>query len=294
MGLESSGYVLRTALANLRHNAVLSLIAVATTTLMLLMLVALVFTSASLQATIAALRSRVNLMVYLEDSVTDADREALAERLRGDPGVAAFEFVSKDEAWARLRAQLSDHPELLEGVAGNPLPEAFEVRLRQADYADHLAAALRGAPGVEVVVYQADVVRRLVAITNGLEVAGGTAVTALGALAAFVIVSTIRMGVYHRREEIELMKLMGATNWFVRWPFLIEGTLCGLVAATLASVAVVLAYTPALHAVTSLLDFLPVGLGPSFQFQMMAGTLLAGTLLGGLGSYLSIRRFLRV
>ncbi len=294
MGLDTPLYALRTALANLKRNAVMSGFAIATTALMLLMLAAFVFASRSLSTSVDALQSRVNLMVYLQEGVSPEASRALAERLRGDPQVAAAEFVSKDEALARLQRQLAANPELLEGVSENPLPEGYEVRLRDAAYAGELADSLRSAAGVDLVVYHSDVARRLVAITRALDVAGVAMVSALAVLAIFIIVNTIRLGLAARRQEIELMKLIGATNWFIRWPFVIEGIICGLAGATLVAITVAVAYTPALQAVGGLLDFLPLAFDPGFGVKLIGGTLLLGLLLGGAGSYLSIHRFLRV
>jgi cell division transport system permease protein len=179
-------------------------------------------------------------------------------------------------------------------VTGNPLPASVEVRLKDANRISDLAAQLRREVVVEDVTLQQDVVDNLLRITNFARAAGIVMVVGLVGITLFVIVNTIRLAVYARRQEIEIMKLVGATDWFIRWPFVLEGVLCGLLGALLTSALVGAAYEPMQLQFLSLVQFLPVNLEPDFPLRLAGLTAAVGVAIGAAGSYISVRRFLDV
>jgi len=147
---------------------------------------------------------------------------------------------------------------------------------------------------LEEVTLQEDVVERLLKLTTSTRTAGLFMTGGLAIVSLFVVINTIRLAVYSRRREIEVMKLVGATDWFVRWPFVVEGMLYGLLASLLTLVIVVPAYTPIVENFWALLSFLPVERDPRFAIKLAVMTTLVGTSLGVTGSYISVRRFLEV
>ncbi|MHB8620676.1 MAG: permease-like cell division protein FtsX, partial [Chloroflexota bacterium] len=204
--------------------------------------------------------------------------------------VRSVALVSKDQALQRMRRTLGSKANLLDQVRGNPLPASLEVSLKFASSAPSVARMLRGESVVESVDYKQSVVRRLLAITGFLRLAGGVIVVGLAAIALFI--NTTRIAVYARRQEIEIMKLVGATDWFVRWPFIFEGMLFGLLGAAITAGLMALGYQPMLHRVSSLLAFLPLTFDPEFLPKLVGVLFAAGLLVGGGGSYISVRRFL--
>jgi cell division transport system permease protein len=144
------------------------------------------------------------------------------------------------------------------------------------------------------VALQQDVVDNLLRITGFARIAGVAMVIGLIAVTLFVIVNTIRLAVYSRRQEIEIMKLVGATDWFIRWPFVLEGVLYGLLGAALAVAVVDAAYSPMQRQFLSLVQFLPVNLDPTFPLKLSGFTAAVGVTIGAAGSYISVRRFLDV
>jgi len=220
-----------------------------------------------------------------------AEINQVAARLDADPHVKSFRFVPKSEGLAQMRKRT---PDLVKGLSSNPLPNAEEVVPVKAEDVDAIAASFRPRPpGVEAVNYGKKRAHRILQVAKVIESVFLVAVLILLAASTLLIANTIRLSIFSRRREIEVMKLVGATNWFVRGPFMLEGLLCGLVGALSAIVLLVLGKEVA---VPSILGHLDAGADVhALSFTLTAGIILAtGLLLGAAGSGLTIRRFLRV
>ena len=289
---EVTRYAVNAALVSFWRHRTMSLAAVFAAAVMMLMLNGFVVVVSNLNVALGALEQKVNLIAYLKEDVSEPDATALADRLRSHADVLEVTYLTKDAAMARLKAQLADRTELLDMVSGNPLPASIEVRLRDPARLAALAATLRGEQRVEEVALQQDVVDNLLRLTRFARLAGLATVGALMAITLFVIVNTIRLAVYSRRQEIEIMKLVGATDWFIRWPFVLEGVLYGLIGATIAVGVVDAAYHPAQAQFLALVQFLPVNLDPAFPLKLSALTAAVGIVVGAAGSFISVRRFL--
>ena len=287
-------YAVVAAAVNFWRHRAMSLAAVFAAAVMMLMLNGFVIVVSNLNVALGALEQKVNVIAYLKDDAPPTEITKLQERLRVNPLVAEVTYLSKDDAMTRLKQQLADRRDLLEMVTGNPLPASVEVRLKDANRISDLAAQLRREAAVEDVALQQDVVDNLVRITNFARAAGIVMVAGLVGITLFVIVNTIRLAVYARRQEIEIMKLVGATDWFIRWPFVLEGVLCGLLGALLTSALVSAAYEPMQLQFLSLVQFLPVNLEPDFPLRLAGVTAAIGVAIGAAGSYISVRRFLDV
>ncbi len=287
-------YAVVTAAVNFWRHRTMSAAAVFAAAVMMLMLNGFVIVVSNLNVAMGALEQKVNLIAYLKEDPPQAEVTRFSERLRANPLVADVTYLSKDDAMARLKQQLAERKDLLEMVTGNPLPASLEVRLKDVNRISDLAAQLRGEPLVEDVALQQDVVDNLLRITRYARVAGLAMVIGLMGITLFVIVNTIRLAVYARRQEIEIMKLVGATDWFIRWPFVLEGVLCGLIAAAVTTLVVGASYQPAQQQFLTLVQFLPVNLDPTFPLKLAALTAAVGVTIGAAGSYISVRRFLDV
>ncbi|MBI3970026.1 MAG: ABC transporter permease [Chloroflexi bacterium] len=292
--VEVGRYAVSTAVVSFWRHRTMSVAAVFATMVMMLLLNAFVIVLSNLNVALHALEQKVDLIVYLKDDVGPAEGIALADRLRSETDVLQAVYLSKDEAMARLKAQLADRTDLLEMVTGNPLPATVEVRLRDPSRIPALASSLRTLPYVEEVPVQQDVLDNLLRISRFTRIAGAVMVAGLLGVTLFVIVNTIRLAVYSRRQEIEIMKLVGATDWFIRWPFVLEGVLYGLIGATTAVLLVGAAYRPMQAQFLSLVQFLPVNLDPTFPLKLSGLTAAVGVAIGAAGSYISVRRFLDV
>ncbi|MGH2499144.1 MAG: permease-like cell division protein FtsX [Candidatus Limnocylindria bacterium] len=278
------------------RNPVMSLASTFTVALMLLLFASFVVTDQGLQAAVGILESKVELVVYLEDSAKPSDILALKGRIERDPAVSAVTFVTKDEALQRLRDIAARRPELsIEDVGTNPLPASLEVKLASAQETRRVAASIREETGKGVVTDLVDnpsVVDKLLTITRVLSVGGIAILGMMLFVTLFVIVNTIRIAVHARRDEIEIMKLVGATDWFVRWPFILEGMLVGALGAAFALAAILAASGPVSAALLGFLDILPLSLGPDFAAQLVAGIFGFALLVGAGGATISVRTHL--
>jgi len=290
------GYVLSAAWQGFWRNPVMSVASTLTVAVMLLLGAFFVMTDRGLQAAVGILESKVELIVYLEDDAKPTDVLELRSRIGADPAVDAVVYVSKDEALQRLKEIAARRPELaIETVSTNPLPNTLEVKLRSAQETRRLSGLLREEVGRGVVYDLVDnptVVDKLLTITSVLSIGGLVVLGMMLFVALFVIVNTIRIAVHARRDEIEIMKLVGATDWFVRWPFIVEGMLVGAFGAFVALAAIGAAAGPVSNALIGFLDILPVSLGPNFMVQLAVGVLAFALLVGAGGATLSVRTHL--
>jgi cell division transport system permease protein len=244
-------------------------------------------------------QKKLMVKVYLCTPLTCADEvkpkqiTATHAFLVGLPEVkeGGVKFVSKEEG---LRRMARSQPELVQEVSTNPLPHSFEVTPKQAK--DVTAIANRvdqaGLPGVEKVTYAKKVADRILRVASVVSAIFLIAVGILVTASTLLIANTIRLSIFARRREIEVMKLVGATNWFVRGPFMIEGLLCGLAGSLVAVLLLVLGKELALPSILNQLEDSGVG---AISFFWNAVILVAvGLALGAAGSGLTLRRFLRV
>lgn len=289
-------YVLSSAWQGFWRNPVMSIASTLTVAVMLLLFAFFVMTDRGLQAAVGILESKVELVVYLADDAKPTDVLELRRRIETDPAVEAVVYVSKDQALERLKEIAKRRPELaLEDVTTNPLQNSLEVKLANAQETRRIAGLIREEIGKGVVYDLVDnptVVDKLLTITRVLSIGGIAVLGMMLFVALFVIVNTIRIAVHARRDEIEIMKLVGATDWFVRWPFIVEGMLVGAFGAIVALGAIAAAAGPVSNALIGFLDILPVSLGSNFMAQLALGVLGFALLVGGGGATLSVRTHL--
>jgi cell division transport system permease protein len=223
---------------------------------------------------------------------TRQQENAVARLLQSDPKIKKAVFVSKAEAFRRMQKL---HPELTSDLPWNPLPDQFEITPVKAEYIHDIAASLRPPPaGVDKVIEGKRLSSRVLQVAHVIEAIFTIATIVLLIAATLLIANTIRLSIFSRRREIEVMKLVGATNWFVRGPFMVEGLLCGLAGAVLAIFFLILGKEIALPAIlhNALSSDPDVH---ALAFPLTALILLAmGLGLGALGSGLTLRRFLKV
>lgn len=288
------GYVARLAFTSLWRNRWISSVAILTTAVLLLILSGFLVLMVSLSVSVQALQAKVNVVIYLKDDIGDAQRQSLETQLRAEPGVVSVAYSSKSDALSQLRAQFSDRPALIQAVEGNPLPASYQVVLKDPGSAASFARQVSSLEGVDDVDFKQDTVQRLLAITQFVRIGGAVVMLGLTGAVVFIMVNIARMGIYARRQEIEIMRLVGATDWFVRWPFVVEGALCGLLAALLTVGVVGLGYHRIIANVARTLAFLPLAFDPTFLYKLAAAAIAMGIAVGGGGSLLAVRRFWQV
>ena len=285
-----------TAAQGFWRNPVMSLASTFTIGLMLLLFAFFLATDRGLQAAVNVLESKVELALFLEDGARVSDVLDLRARIEADPAVSRVDYITKEQAMARLVDIAAKRPDIqIVDTSENPLQASLEVKLAHAQDAPRVTAALREEIGkgvVSDVVDNPQVVDKLLTITRVLSF-GGLAVLAMMLIVAlFVIVNTIRIAVHARRDEIEIMKLVGATDWFVRWPFILEGMLVGALGAVAATAVVLVAAGPVMSAMVNFIEILPLSFGQTFVWQLVGSVFALALAVGGGGAMLSVRAHL--
>jgi cell division transport system permease protein len=242
-------------------------------------------------------RQRVSLLsISVADSTPLSAVYDFEDQLRSRRDVLEVRFISKDEELRRF----SDDPrnqQLIEQIEGNPVPAKIEVQaahLGDVRAIDAAARAWHGADRSDPTDYQGDFITNMLRLSTWLDIAGLGMLAVLTVASIVIVMNTIRTAVYFRRQEIEVMKLVGATEWFVRGPFVLEGVMTGLLASALALGLLLLAYRPFVERFQAELFFVPLSYDPRFVNVLAQDLLAAGALLGALGSYIGVRRFVRL
>jgi len=288
-------YFIREAFSSLRHNGLMSIASVSTVALSLLILGMFLIMVLNLNHMASTLESQVQISVYLQDGLNDRDTREIGTRITKIPGVVQVNFVSKDQALTRFKQRLGEQQGILTVLGDtNPLPDAFEVKVDKPENVKPVAQAAGKLKGVENARFGQEIIEQLFALTRMIRLFGLALIVFLALAALFIISNTIRITVFARRKEIGIMKYVGATDAFIRWPFLIEGMILGSVGALIAVFLLIEAYTVLTTQVYQKLLFLP--LIPKYPFLTYVSILLvvAGTVIGALGSTISLRRFMKV
>jgi cell division transport system permease protein len=286
----------RRAAVNLWRAPLPSLVSVLTIGLSLFLGASFALALLTARALLASWGAQAAMTVYLDRALTDAQARALAQEVQARAGDATVVFVDRATALSRLRVDLGDLAGALDGLSQNPLPPTIEVTPRSAlapPVLRALSAQLAVLPGVQDVDYGREWLDKLEALGNASRSLGAGALAAVLGAALLVVANTIRLAVYARRDEIEIMKLVGATDRYVRAPFLLEGMLQGLLGAAFALLAMLSVQHWLLPRAQAAFAF-AAGVVPPHLLPAHAAALLGtGALVGLFGSWLAVARFLR-
>ncbi|WP_048817836.1 permease-like cell division protein FtsX [Desulforamulus hydrothermalis] len=295
MNLNTLRYFFREAFTSLIRNSWLSLSSVGIVTVSLIILGVSLLLAVNAEKLTQSVESSVEITAFLEENVGRVDRDRIAEAIKSSPEVARLEFVSKEQALKEMKESFGERADILESLEEtNPLPDAFRIKTHQAAAVPAVARQIEQIKGVEQVRYGQGVVEKLLNVTRWIRYVSAVAVTLLTLAAGFLIATTIRMSVFARRREIGIMKILGATNWFVRFPFILEGIVLGLAGGLLAVLAVDLAYLSLINKLKISLPFIQLVSEPRVILTILGGMAGLGVMIGALGSWFSLRKFLRV
>jgi cell division transport system permease protein len=275
------------------RNAAMSLAATATMTLMLLLLSGFFIVQAGLLAGLEFVEQKVEVVADLRDGTTAADVAAISAQVQAMPEVRGVTYVSKEQALADFRAARAAQGEddLTQYLKDNPLHASLEVKLRAAEDYAAVTDVLRADPNVERVKNIADLATRVVTVTDFLRTAGLALLLVIGAIVLFIIVNTIRLAVLGRAEEIEVMRLVGASDAFIRWPFVFEGAFVGIFGAAITLGVLGVAAEPLSRFMFDFFRILPIHVA-SVSRDVAVLVVGAGTGLGVLGAWISVRTYL--
>jgi cell division transport system permease protein len=290
------------ALRALKRNGAPSLAAIVTTVVTVVLLGMLIPIFQTAQGKSEEVRDQLNVQYELYDDATKAEIATLKQKLEGIPHVAEVTFVSKDEALATLKGELKDKT-IVEELHTNPLPNSFEVKADDAANLTSIRAAVfpdgpKGQPFSAIIVKEFDRQQssdKIEQVTSALKIVL-TVITALLILASLMLVgNTIRLSIYTRRREVEVMRLVGATRWFIRWPFMIEGVVVGFAGGLLAILILWLGKITVVDPLSDSIGVLAAQNSSTLGFPALVAILFAASILvSTIGSGVTLRRFLKV
>jgi cell division transport system permease protein len=294
MGRSAVGYYFKEAFDSLFRNNWLSLASIGVVTVSLFIFGCFLLIAINTSAIINTLESMLEINVFLENNLNQSEINHLNEELKFLPGVSGVEFVPKEQALENMLTSLGNGKDITDNLDENPLPDSFRIKTNSVGLVPQIAANIYKFKGVRNVIYGQEVVERLLIVTRWIRTTCLTSIGVLGLAAIFLISTTIRVSVFSRRKEIGIMKFLGATNWFVRLPFLLEGVVLGFSGALLASIIVYLVYTIVIDKIAVTMPFLPVVGQIDKLAPVYWGLLILGLLIGAAGSSISVHRFLKV
>jgi len=235
---------------------------------------------------------QANSTVVTVDLAKGADAQAVESALLADNRVAKARFVSKDEALAELAKKNRMDIGALK-LLDNPLPDSVRVQAADPNQINGIVAAAKGVRGVAEVRYGGQVTEKLLAVSRGVKKAGLMLGIVLGFATLLVVNTTIRLTIYARRREVRVMQLVGATNWFIRMPFLLEGMFHGLIGGVLAATLLLVGYSYASDRIAQTLSFLDLIVGARSLALLAVGITVCGLVFGAVGALMGLQRYLR-
>ncbi len=297
----SPKFFLAEAWRSIRANAAVSVAATVTVLIAVFILGAFIPSFLYVQSTVDSQKEKVDIDAFISDSATVPQVEGLRTQLvalQSNGQIREFTYVSKDDALNELRGRLKD-PSILEELPSNPLPAKFNIKPTDPDNAQGIIDQISDSPAIDPelgISYGKETADKLLSVARFIQWAGLGLITILLVASILLIGNTIRLSIFARRREVEVMKLVGATNWFIRWPFVIEGVICGLVGAIL---SVALLWAVKVGVVDQWIQDADSALtrdqATTIGFPLLGLILiLSGGLVGALGSGITLRRFLKV
>ncbi|MBO5244779.1 MAG: permease-like cell division protein FtsX [Selenomonadales bacterium] len=295
MKIRTIFYLMKEAFVSLKRNALMSFASISTVAISFLILGAFGILGVNMGYMVSALETQVEVTAYMQDEVQAEALTAAEAQIRAVNGVSEVTFVTKAEALERFRERLGEQASMLEALDDqNPLPNSFEIKVSDPEYVKTVAETIGQMQGVESVKYGREIVDKLFQMTKMLRIVGIVLLGFLVFATLFIISNTIRLTVFARRKEIGIMKYVGATNAFIRLPFLLEGMILGLIGSSLAAGALYYAYAALLYEAHQMLAFLYLVPHDPFIFIIGGILIVSGTLIGAIGSAISLSRYMDV
>jgi cell division transport system permease protein len=305
-----TGFFFGEAVGSLRRNWVITLAAILTVFISMAILGLVLVINQNLNSGATSLKNRVEIEVFISDNAPQAQVNALEAKIKALPQLKSYQYISKEQALKEFRTRLgADADQILANLVGNPLPASYRIYVKDANTVDAVARQFFNDPAVDNsapgkhdgVRYAQATVRRMLGTINLVTKAMWIATALFGVAGILLISTTVRLSIFARRNEIEIMRLVGATNWFIRWPFMLEGFMTGLVGSVFAAVAIWVVNLTVFNWIkSSAISFLKVELYPMWfkggwwPLGLLPTLVVIGAVLGSLGSAVALRRYLRV
>lgn len=292
----SLGYLTREGFRNLYVNRLMSIASISVLFSCMVMIGAAFMIMVNINMFIGSVEDQNVIMVFVEDEATEEQTKALGESIKAQDNVSKCTFISRESSFEQLKNDMGDSSVLFEGLDSNPLPDAYEVVLEDQELFDETVESLAKLDNVLHIRENRQLAAKLSGLRNTVSYVSIGIISLLLIVSLFIVSNTIRITMDSRRLEINIMKSVGATRWFIRWPFMVEGMMLGVISGVLALLAVWGIYAAVSRSLVSMLSGL--GMTSVVPFGKYALILLAvflglGLVSGAFGSAVSITRYLR-
>ena len=295
MKINTINYLIGDAFKSLKRNKTISIASVITVLITFLVLGIFLLIAQNASLMISGLEDKIEIQVYLNKDIKLVEEREIQVKIKEQSGVEKVTYESAEDAYNKV---LESNPNFLSGytLEKNPFPASYIVKISDADKIDDIIKAIKDLPGIESIENQQDIVGTIQSIVKGTRIVGIVLFIVLIAVSVFLIMNTTKLTVYSRRKEVGIMKFVGATDWFIRWPFIIEGMVIGLAGAVSASFVLFGLYKVAVGKLLSTLVVSSITvIAPSSVLTIMLFEFaLGGIVIGGIASFLALRKFLKV
>ncbi|RHG10719.1 permease-like cell division protein FtsX [Megamonas funiformis] len=295
MKLSTSEYFIKEVYTSFKRNIWMTLASIFTVVLSLFILGFFSIVILNLNKMADTLESQVQISVYLKDDLSQEEIDETKETLSKIEGLQDIKFITREEAMENFKERLGDQQFLLDALDDtNPLPDSFSLTVTSPQQVKTIADTAAALDSVESASYSQDIINHLFNLTHLIRLIGIALIILLTGAAIFIISNTIRLTVFARRKEIAIMKYVGATDWFIRWPFLLEGICLGFIGGGLATIFLYIVYNQVTQEIYEAMAFFPLIPQHPFIDYISLAILVAGIIIGALGSTISLKRFLKV
>lgn len=295
MKLSTSEYFIKEVYTSFKRNIWMTLASIFTVVLSLFILGFFSIVILNLNKMADTLESQVQISVYLKDDLSQEEIDETKETLSKIEGLQDIKFTTREEAMEKFKERLGDQQFLLDALDDtNPLPDSFSLTVTSPQQVKTIADTVVALDSVESASYSQDIINHLFNLTHLIRLIGVALIILLTGAAIFIISNTIRLTVFARRKEIAIMKYVGATDWFIRWPFLLEGICLGFIGGGLATIFLYIVYNQVTQEIYEAMAFFPLIPQHPFIDYINLAILVAGIIIGALGSTISLKRFLKV
>lgn len=289
MSFSSIKYLFKEGAKNVWINRMMSFASIGVLVSCLLLTGAALLFSVNLRDIMDDLQGENIISVYLKQEATEVQAVNMESQLRAIPNIDDCEFISKYDALKQYQDMLGS---LFDGLDDDFLPYSYKITMNDLSLYEDTISQIQGISLVDTVSDRSDAAEKIASLNRLVSSVGMWIVLILSAISVFIISNTIRMTMYSRRLEISIMKSVGATNWFIRVPFIVEGIIIGLIAAFISTVLLKVVYEGAMKAINQIVTFISIPF-ENLVLYVLVGFLISGVLFGALGGAISIRKYLK-
>lgn len=288
--LRNTLFYIKEAFLSTKKNGIMSLATVVSLAATLIIVGMFLFISLNINLFLINLESQLIAIAYLRDGLSEDEINRLIQDTSELQGVKEVQYISKEDAFQKLKDDLAGHEDVLAGIPENPLPASIEIMVSETSFFEDIAFQLKQYSGIEEVNYGGQLTKNLIIVFDFVRKTGLAIILVLVFITILIMVSVIKISVHSRQPEIEIMALVGATSWFIRWPFIIEGFLKGFISSIVAVFIIIRTYFYFLEQIRMNLPFMPIATDQSVIIKVGLTIVLLGTAIGVFGSMLSLRK----